>query len=190
MGSVVSLKKPVPLVEAACVLAYRAHINQTRKDDDTPYFVHPCMVAMTLRMHGFSDEVVAAGFVHDVLEDTAVTQAELEAIVGMRVSQIVLEVTEDKTLIWEERKQKYIHQVAGASGGAKAVSVADKIHNLESLYAAYEVRGADVWGLFHRGKASKCWFERTLIEALQKTWSHPLLEEYVLLAERLETLDG
>ncbi len=178
------------LVERAAQIAYQGHIAQKRKDDGSPYFIHPCMVAMLLRRHGFADEVVAAAFVHDVLEDTSVTAEELTAKLGKEVVDIVLSVSEDKGLPWEERKAAYVEQVARSSDATKAVSVADKIHNLESLLAAYAEKGPSVWKVFNRGKAQKYWFESTLLKRLQETWNHPLLDEYAALVERMSVLEA
>ena len=169
-------------------LAYQAHIDQKRKDDGSPYFIHPAMVALNLRSHGFADEVVAAGLVHDVLEDTTVTQDQLEAELGKDVVAIVLGVSEDKSLVWEERKKKYIEDVANSSESVMAVSVADKIHNLQSLLAAYAVRGEDVWQVFNRGRAQKYWFESTLLARIQEKWQHPLVEEYAGLVKQMAEL--
>ncbi len=182
--------KPRSFLEMAALVAHTAHAKQTRKDDTTPYFIHPCMVAFKLMSYGFSDQVIAAGLVHDVLEDTDFTKEELEVLVGKPVVEIVLAVSEDKSLPWEERKALYIERVAAASDQVKAVSIADKIHNLESLFSAYQIHGEDVWKFFNRGRELKCWFEQTLCAEVKKTWKHPILDEYTILVERLNALKG
>ena len=68
------------LTEKALRLATAAHKDQVRKSDGSPYITHPVMVGMLLKEYGFSEAVVAAGFTHDVLEDTSVTREELAAI--------------------------------------------------------------------------------------------------------------
>lgn len=178
-----------PLVETAALIAHQAHTGQVRKDDGSPYFIHPCMVAIKLAQNGFDETVVAAGFAHDVLEDTAVTKAELEKSLGSQVVELILHLTEDKSLAWEDRKQKYADAIRSAPVGAKAVSVADKIHNLESLLAAHESQGPKVWDAFSRGKEKKIWFEKIVLAALQEAWSHPLIEEYARLIAQLEACD-
>lgn len=175
-----------PLIETAALIAYQAHAGQVRKDDGSPYFIHPCMVAMKLAQNGFDATVVAAGFVHDVIEDTSIKTAELEKLLGPQVVELILHLTEDKSLAWEDRKQKYADGILSAPIGAKAVSVADKIHNLESLLAAHESQGHKVWEAFSRGKEKKIWFEKTVLAALQETWSHPLVVEYACLVAQLE----
>ncbi len=181
--------KPRSLVETAALIAYVAHQGQVRKDDSSPYFIHPCQVGLKLTAHGFDERVVAAGFVHDVLEDTTFPQSELERLLGTEVLETVLAVSEDKTLPWEERKKHYINQVIHASDAAKAVSIADKVHNLESLLASCAVHGSAVWQVFNRGKDQKIWFERAMLEAIQTAWLHPLVDEYATLVEGLDAVE-
>ncbi|MEL6803383.1 MAG: HD domain-containing protein, partial [Bacteroidota bacterium] len=61
------------IITTAKAIAERAHATQVRKTDGSPYIKHPEAVAAMLEEYGFSDVVVAAGWVHDVLEDTEMT---------------------------------------------------------------------------------------------------------------------
>ena len=176
------------LVESAALISYLAHAQQTRKDDGSPYFIHPSMVAMKLVRYGFSDEVVAAGYTHDVLEDTTINAHELIQVLSETVVRTIQDVSEDKSLPWEERKRTYITQVCQASEAARAVSIADKIHNLESLFSAHSVMGDEVWKVFHRGRDAKTWFEKTMLKEIQNVWKHPLVDEYALLVAKMEML--
>jgi len=166
------------LIEKATRIAVMAHQNQTRKGDNLPYIIHPFMVAMKLLKYGFSEETVAAALVHDVLEDTDFPEKELEKQLGNKILKIVKSVTNDETLVWEEKKKKYIETVRKGSIESKAVAVADKIHNLESLLAAYEQQGPKIWQKFNRGKEQKVWFEKEMLKMLKETWQHPLIDEY------------
>jgi hypothetical protein len=58
---------------------------------------------------------------------------------------IVKAVTNDDSLSWEEKKKKYVETVRNDPEGAKAVAVADKTHNLESLLIAYAEQGPELW---------------------------------------------
>ncbi len=89
---------------------------------------------------------------------------------------------------WEEKKKQYIKTVENGPKGAKAVAVADKIHNLESLLLAYQEQGPKLWSKFNRGKDQKLWFEHQVLEMLQKNWSHPLIDEYQKLLKKEEEL--
>lgn len=176
------------LTEKALRLAVVAHKAQLRKSDGSPYIAHPIMVAMLLQEYGFSEAVVAAGLTHDVLEDTAVTEGELLEVLGAEVVAYVTAVSEDTTLEWEDRKERYVAAVVAASEGAKAVCIADKIHNAESVISDYEHKGNDVWTPFNRGKAKKLWFEDLVYSEVAKTWQHPLLDRYKTAIDTLHTL--
>ncbi len=177
------------LTEKALRLAVAAHKEQVRKSDGSPYVVHPIMVGNLLKEQGFSEEVIAAAIVHDVLEDTAVTRDELANALGEEVTQIVEGVSEDTSLEWEARKEAYAHAVAAASESIKAVSVADKIHNAESMIDDYALKGKDIWKPFSRGKEKKIWFEELLYTELKKTWDHPLLNRYEKAIEQLKQME-
>lgn len=173
------------LIDTAARIAALAHKDQTRKQDDTPYITHPFAVALKLAQHGFSDEVIAAAIIHDVLEDTEYPEDELRAAMGTDVMAIVDAVTNDDTLSWEEKKLKYIETVRAGNDGAKAVATADKVHNLETLIRSLTEIGPTIWDSFNRGKEKKIWFEEAMLSMLKESWDHPLVAEY---EERLEEL--
>ncbi len=178
------------LTEKALRLAVVAHKEQVRKTDGSPYVVHPIMVGMMLKEYGFSEEVVAAGFVHDVIEDTPVTEEELRAELGNEVCDYVMAVSEDTDLPWEERKQQYVDAVVVASEGAKAVCIADKIHNAESLIDNHKTLGIAVWDVFSKDKEKKLWFEELVYEKVSASWQHPLLDRYRTLIDEIHKLES
>jgi len=178
------------LTEKALCFAILAHKEQVRKSDGSPYVAHPIMVGMLVKEFGFSEAVVAAAFTHDVLEDTLVTRADLAAELGEEVAAIVGAVSENKELPWEERKAQYVAAVVAADEAVKAVSVADKIHNAETILNDYEAKGRAVWEVFNRGKEKKMWFEELLYTELTTVWQHPLLERYGTVIQKLQALEG
>lgn len=184
------------LIERAARIAVDAHRTQLRKSDGSPYIVHPFMCATMLTRHHFREEVVAAALVHDVLEDTEVTEMTLREILGDEVVDIVKCVTEDQTMNWrameggwEMVKQRYIDTVRSAPSDAKAVSIADKIHNMQSLLATYAEQGPRTWSHFNRGKEAKLWFEESVLAMFKETWHHPLVDEYEALVVQMRSLD-
>jgi guanosine-3',5'-bis(diphosphate) 3'-pyrophosphohydrolase len=109
------------------------HRFQRRKDEDaSPYINHPIAVANVLATKaGISDPVtLCAAVLHDTIEDTETTAGELEETFGAQITQVVLEVTDDKSLPKEVRKQLQIEHAPQLSGQAKTVKLADKICNL------------------------------------------------------------
>ncbi|XP_045888221.1 guanosine-3',5'-bis(diphosphate) 3'-pyrophosphohydrolase MESH1 [Micropterus dolomieu] len=116
--------------------AAEKHRNQRRKDSEgTPYINHPIGVARILSYEGgVTDiEVLQAAVLHDTVEDTDTTPAELEAKFGPIVARIVQEVTDDKSLPKQERKRQQVEHAAHCSRQAKLVKLADKLYNLRDL---------------------------------------------------------
>lgn len=175
------------LIEKAIRIAAVAHKGQTRKGGDIPYVVHPFMVAVKLLQHGFRDEVIAAALTHDVLEDTDFGEEKLREELGKQVLTIVKTVSEDKSLPWEERKEKYIEAVKNGSEEAKAVSIADKISNTENILSAYALKGPTIWKHFNRGYKKILWSRELALTMFKDTWRHPLIDEYkkVMVSFRL-----
>jgi len=178
------------LIEKAMRLALAAHAGQVRKNDSSPYIVHPVMVSMLLQAEGFPEEVVAAALTHDVLEDTTVPPEELRQTIGDEAFSYVVAVSEDQSLLWEERKEQYVKTVVAGPHGAKAVSIADKIHNAQSILKDYEEKGSAVWQVFHRGKDKKMWFEEMLYSEVSAVWEHPLLDQYRVVLDQLHQIEA
>lgn len=122
------------VVEAARFAADR-HRHQRRKDAEaTPNINHPLTVAAILCEVGIDDaDVIVAALLHDTVEDTETTPAEIVTMFGKRVASMVAEVTDDKSLTKETRKQLQIAHAASKSEGARLIKLADKIANLRDL---------------------------------------------------------
>jgi guanosine-3',5'-bis(diphosphate) 3'-pyrophosphohydrolase len=109
------------------------HRDQRRKDRDaSPYINHPIEVAHLLATTGGVTDVtaLAAAVLHDTLEDTRTTPAELEERFGPSVRALVEAVTDDKRLPKDERKRRQIAHTAQLPPLAKLIKVADKIANV------------------------------------------------------------
>ena len=156
---------------SAIAFAAEKHRTQRRKDAEaSPYINHPIALANVLANEGGIEDpvVLCAAVLHDTLEDTETTAAELEALFGSEVTAIVLEVTDDKSLEKHVRKQRQIEHAPHASPRAKLVKLADKICNLRDILAAPP---AD-WPL-ERKRAYFDWAAR-VVEGLRGV--HPRLE--------------
>src|SRR5699024_1732494 len=108
-------------------------------------------VAKRLGEAGFSDELVAAGFLHDVVEDTPIEMEEIQRTFGEKVARLVAAHTEDKSKSWKERKQHTIDTVKKADKEVKYLIVADKLDNLLSVEASMDELGDAVWDNFNAG---------------------------------------
>jgi (p)ppGpp synthase/HD superfamily hydrolase len=102
--------------------------------DGAPFVTHPLEVAGLLEEAGYPDRIVAAGVLHDVLEDTAATRAELAEHFGKDVADLVAAVTEDSSIEdHTQRKEDLRRQVAGAGADVLAIYAADKVSKAREL---------------------------------------------------------
>jgi len=199
---------PQPLfsarLEAAARLAARGHYHQFRKqlpdavdvdpstsplpDGAVPYVTHLMATMAILARVGADEEVLAAGLLHDYLEDVDDPDgaAKIREAVGERVLDLVRAVTEDKRRerdeaeTWEVRKREQIAHVARMPRDAVLVKAADVLHNLVSLRA--DLIGAQdpavVWSRFNAGPHRQLWyFEAIATEVASRLGDHPLTHE-------------
>ena len=121
------------LILRAIDFAARKHRDQRRKDEEaSPYINHPISVSLLLaEIGGIADaEVLSAAILHDTLEDTDTTAEELEAAFGMRIRNLVEEVTDDKRLPKAKRKDLQISHAAQLSPDAVLIKLGDKTSNV------------------------------------------------------------
>jgi guanosine-3',5'-bis(diphosphate) 3'-pyrophosphohydrolase len=131
-----SAETGLPLIVRALEFAANKHRDQRRKDAQaSPYINHPIALANVLVHEGqVSDPVVlSAALLHDTVEDTQTTVAELEGTFGGKIAAIVEEVTDDKNLPKAERKRLQIEHASHISREAKLVKLADKICNVRDV---------------------------------------------------------
>jgi GTP diphosphokinase / guanosine-3',5'-bis(diphosphate) 3'-diphosphatase len=122
-------------VIAAAAFAAHKHRDQRRKDvAASPYINHPIALANVLMNDDAT--VIVAALLHDTVEDTGTTTAELTDAFGNDIAGIVAEVTDDKSLHKTERKRLQVEHAATISPRAKLVKLADKISNLRDINAS------------------------------------------------------
>ena len=123
-----------PLTRDALAFAADRHAGQTRDERGEPFVTHPVEVACLLHEAGFSDEVIAAGVLHEVLEDTDVEQEELASRFGERVAGLVAAVSDDPSIEdGAERKAALRRQVAASGTEAGVIFAADKVSKAREL---------------------------------------------------------
>lgn len=168
------------LLKRALDLASVWHRDQRRKypGGDVPYVSHCAGVAAALARHGFDEEVVAAGALHDCMEDCGITEQQLRTEFGERVTSLVMHVSEpDKSLSWEERKARYLEHFRVKPWDAQAITLADKIDNFESICVCVRHYG-DPWTSFKRGRDVQLARFDSLSQALEHLPPHALIDEY------------
>ncbi|MDQ0481153.1 HD domain-containing protein [Guptibacillus hwajinpoensis] len=171
------------IIEKAIETAAIAHDGQYRKKSTLPYLSHPVTVGFYLLESGSSEEVVAAGILHDVLEDTSLSFANLKAEFGEVIANLVFECSEpDKSLEWEERKLHTVKKLKTASFSVKQITCADKLHNLRTIQRDLSNEGPLVWERFTRGRDQQQWYYDTIYTSLMtdlssEQSSFPLFEK-------------
>lgn len=169
-----------PLLERAMRIAADAHRHHHRKGSDLPYITHPASVALLLLRAGIADdEILAAALLHDVVEDTDCSLSELAEQFPAHVVSLVAAVTERKLdhdgrkRSWQERKEEHLRQIAAESWEARAIVLADKLHNLGTMLLDLQ-SGHDLWARFNAPRERLVWYYREMVLA---TWQQdPRLE--------------
>lgn len=155
------------MIDKAIKFAAKAHEGQVRKATDIPYITHPFAVGMLLQKAKCCEEVIAAGILHDTIEDTSVTYEKLVEEFGQKVANLVQAASEhDKSLPWKERKLHTIQSLRNTSMDEMKVIVTDKLHNLRSIRKDLIEVGEEVWSRFNRGKSDQHWYYSGIVKAL------------------------
>ena len=140
----------------------------------TPYILHPLEVAAIISTITSDKETMAAGVLHDTVEDCNVDPLEIREKFGPRVYALVLSETEDKIAdrppaeTWQERKQDSLLMLLHTKDeGAKIMWLADKLSNIRSFYREYLRQGSAMWNaLNQKDPKMQEWYYRTIEEYL------------------------
>jgi (p)ppGpp synthase/HD superfamily hydrolase len=173
-----------PLTRDALAFAAARHAHQLRAIDGLPYVTHPVEVACLLHEAGYSDAVVAAGVLHDVLEDTDAVRADLEDRFGPYVAELVAALSADPRIADDaERKAALRRQVREAGECAAAIFAADKVSK------ARELRVRASRGCLGPGDATKAEHYRASLEMLRDVIpEHGLVDQLRMEIEALDAL--
>ncbi len=165
------------LIERARRFSEIAHEGQTRTGGE-PYATHPAAVVDLLRKHGVTDEnVLAAGYLHDTMEDSGVTQDQLARAFNPTVANLVAQLTipREQEEPSEKKNAWLLAHAPTLTPDAKWIKLADRAHNVRQLYAKTPEKQQRYI------KAT-----RGLIEALKPWPSDSLAQEIIAGLERYE----
>lgn len=180
------MKKFNYLINKAIEEAAKAHRDQYRKVTNIPYIVHPFEVALILQENGASEEIIAAGILHDTLEDTELTKEEIREIFGEKILELVLGASEElddrENTPWYNRKLHTIEHLANAPMDVKMIACADKLSNIRSMIKGYEDMGDKLWDRFNAPYEKQKWYYQGLIESLKE------LEEFKMYRQFKEAV--
>jgi (p)ppGpp synthase/HD superfamily hydrolase len=180
--------------ESAMVWAARQHARQRRHNTGTPYLSHLLATCAIVIEEGGDESLAIAALLHDVLEDTTTTRAELHDRFGTAIYQTVDDCTdadhrERAGMSWRERKQSHLRRMTAFSAGSLLVIAADKVCSLQSLVDDLERFGL---ALFENSVRSA----EELLEGYQEVYailaarlgSRPVVRRLALLIEQLATV--
>jgi (p)ppGpp synthase/HD superfamily hydrolase len=186
------------MIIEALDLAFSAHKDQKRKISGAPYIVHILDVMNFLIEENADEEVVVAGILHDILEDTAVPATVIKEKFGERVLALVQFCSEEgitkdtpNTVLkktWQERKQESLKKTRKGSDEEVLLKLADKLANLSSLYDDILIYGDKVWSYFHSGKEEQEKLYRAMGLIFKKKF--PKSRLVILYEQRLKEVFG
>ena len=139
------------ILEEAIIYATIMHQGKVRKFGNTPYIFHPLEVAQILSGMTDDKEVITAGILHDIVEDTDGTLEEIEKRFGKRVADLVSSESEtdvpgvDWKESWNQRKEESLSVLRNSEDiGVKMLWLAEKLANIRSLSAIYSEKGDEL----------------------------------------------
>lgn len=165
MTTTLSFARHLPLTQRAIAFARAHHRGQRRPSDGAPFLIHPLEVAALLERSQYPDHVIAAGVLHDVLEDTDAQRAQLEQHFGADVAELVAVLSDDPAIADEEaRKADVRERVRRAGGYAPVIYAADKVSKVRELrmLLAGGLDPGDAAAMASRHEASLAMLEREL----------------------------
>ncbi len=177
------------LFDEALCFATERHSGQLRKCSKTPYIMHPVEVAQIISTMSDDIELMAAGLLHDTVEDTDTTIEEIEEKFGKRVALLVMTETEDKRedlpadQTWMLRKEESLIMLSNTRNmDVKMLWMGDKLSNMRSIARDYNKEGDTIWTKFHESDPRvQSWYYETIARCLEDLSEYPVYKEYVSL---------
>jgi len=199
-----------PRFVAALDWALELHGTQRKKGSDVPYVAHLLAVAGLVLDDGGSEKQAAAALLHDALEDTGATAAEVRERFGRKVARIVVACTdvpvdakhgkrgkhgnaaERDASTWRDRKERSIAKLQDPATprGVLRVRAADALVNARSIVADLRRIGPETWLRFNAGAVDQLWYHRSVAVALQARHPGLLTDELRVTVREMERLAG
>lgn len=169
-----TMQAPNSYLKKAIEFSLQVHKNQTRKGNGMPYITHPFTVGMMLARAGAPEEIIAAGMLHDTIEDSEpeskVSREMLEQDFGPRVAEIVTNLSEDKSLPWHERKRQAREELQHLDHDTLLVKSADAISNVNDLIDDYGRDGEAMFSKFNSTKEDLLGHFKAILSGLIAHW--------------------
>ena len=181
------------LVSEAIAFSTKAHDGMRRKKGTSPYILHPMEAGTIIGTMTDSQEVIAAGLLHDVVEDAGIAIEEIGERFGERVMQLVASETENKREdlppeeTWRIRKEESIEKLRTTDDiEVLMLWIGDKLSNIRAIYRDFLVEGNALWTKFHQSdvKAQE-WYYRSIVKYTERLSDTLAWLEYKTLVEKI-----
>ena len=186
------------LVSEAIVFSVKAHDGMRRRKSEAPYILHPMEVAAVIGTMTDKQEVIAAGVLHDVVEDAGITIDAIGENFGARVMELVAAETENKREelppedTWRIRKEESLEKLKNTDDiEVLMLWIGDKLSNIRAIYRDYMVEGDAVWSKFHQSDIKvQAWYYRSILKYTERLSDTSAWNEYKTLVEKLFGVEG
>ena len=181
------------LVSEAIVFSVKVHDGMRRRKSEAPYIIHPMEVCAIIGSMTDKQEVIAAGALHDVVEDAGVAIDEIGEKFGARVMELVASETENKREelppeeTWRIRKEESIEKL-NATDDIEVLMlwIGDKLSNIRAIYRAFLVEGNQLWDKFHQSDVNvQAWYYRSIMKYTERLSDTLAWIEYKTLVEKI-----
>ena len=181
------------LVSEAIVFSTIAHDGMRRRKSAAPYILHPLEVGAVVGTMTDNQEVIAAGILHDVVEDAGITIEEIGKKFGKRVMELVASETENKREelpaeeTWRIRKEESLEKLK-ASDDVEVLMlwIGDKLSNIRTIYRDFLVEGSAIWNKFHQSDVNvQAWYYRSVMKYTERLSDTLAWKEYKTLVEKI-----
>lgn len=182
------------VLEEALVFAVHAHEGQTRKRGNIPYILHPAEVAAVIATMTDDRDVMAAGVLHDTIEDCGVDPREIREKFGPRVAALVQGESEDRESTtrseeetWMDRKEESLLMLQMTSDiNIKILWLGDKVSNMRSFARQFREEGVSMWNSYHQKDPKiQAWYYRTIAKYTSELSGTDAYKEYCALLDEV-----
>lgn len=173
------IEKDNELLIKAIEYANAMHAGACRKGTTMPYIIHPMEVMHNLYLMQADKSLMAAGVLHDVVEDTDATMTDIEKRFGVKIAELVKSHTEQhKEWPWEQRKAIAMEEERTLSKEMQMLALADKLSNIRAMHRDYVKLGDKLWERFNRGKDKQSWYYHSSVNVLKGLATYPEVEAF------------
>ena len=181
------------LVSKAIIFSTNAHDGMRRRKSEVPYILHPMEVGSIVGAITDKQEVIAAGVLHDVVEDAGVSIEEIGEKFGKRVMELVAYETENKReqlppeQTWRIRKEESLEKLKNTDDiDVLIMWIGDKLSNIRTIYRDFLVEGNALWNKFHQSDVNaQAWYYRSIMKYTERISDTLAWKEYKTLVEKI-----